>query len=194
MFKQIGSVTTMNLRSVPQRIGSSSVIVVGIAGVVAVLLSIFALTRSLSGAVLATGSPDRAIVLRAGATGEFSSTLLVDAVATIKDAPGVARTDDGKPAATADFVAAVNLLRKEDGARAGLAVRGVDPAVMAVRPEIKIVSGRPFTPGLRELIVAAARSRNFEVSPSGTRSAARRSMDRRRRVRKRRQTPMSRVS
>jgi len=152
----------MNLRSVPQRLGSSSVIVVGIAGVVAVLLSLFALTRSLSGAVLATGSPDRVIVLRAGATGEFSSTLLVDAVATIKDAPGIARTDDGKPAATADFVAAVNLLRKEDGARAGLAVRGVDPSVMAVRPEIKIVSGRSFTPGLRELIVGRSALGEFQ--------------------------------
>ncbi len=153
MFKQIASVTAMNLRSVPQRIGSSSVIVVGIAGVVAVILSVFGLTRSLSDAVLATGSPDRAIVLRAGATGEFSSTLLVDTVATIKDAPGIAHGADGTPAATANFVAAVNLNRKEDGNRAGLAVRGVDPAVMAVRPEMKLVSGRMFTPGLRELIV-----------------------------------------
>jgi putative ABC transport system permease protein len=159
---EIASVTAFNLRSVPRRIGSSSVIVVGIAVVVGVLLSLFALTRSLSGAVLATGSPDRAIVLRAGATGEFSSTLLVDAVATIKDAPGIARADDGKPAATADFVAAVNLIRKEDGARAGLAVRGVDPAVMAVRPEIKIVSGRSFTPGLRELIVGRSALGEFQ--------------------------------
>jgi putative ABC transport system permease protein len=159
---EIASVTAFNLRSVPRRIGSSSVIVVGIAVVVGVLLSLFALTRSLSGAVLATGSADRAIVLRAGATGEFSSTLLVDAVATIKDAPGIARADDGKPAATADFVAAVNLIRKEDGARAGLAVRGVDPAVMAVRPEIKIVSGRSFTPGLRELIVGRSALGEFQ--------------------------------
>lgn len=161
MFKQIVSVTAMNLRSVPQRIGSSSVIVVGIAGVVAVILSIFGLTRSLSDAVLATGSPDRAIVLRAGATGEFSSTLLADAVATIKDAPGIARAADGTPAATANFVAAVNLFRKEDAARAGLAVRGVDPAVVAVRPEMKIVSGRSFTPGLHELIVGRSALEEF---------------------------------
>jgi putative ABC transport system permease protein len=152
----------MNLRSVPQRIGSSSVIVVGIAGVVAVILSVFGLTRSLSGAVLATGSPERAIVLRAGATGEFSSTLSVDAVATIKDAPGIARGDDGKPAATGDFVAAVNLHRKEDGARAGLAVRGVEPAFAAVRPEIEIVEGRSFTPGLRELIVGRSALEEFK--------------------------------
>ena len=162
VFRQISSVTAMNLRSLPQRIGSSSVIVVGIAVVVAVLLSIFALTRSLSDAVLATGSPDRAIVLRSGATGEFSSTLLVDAVATIKDAPGIARGEDGKPAATADFVAAVNLFRKEDGARAGLSVRGVDPAITAVRREIKIVDGRLFTPGLRELIVGRSALEEFK--------------------------------
>jgi len=162
VFKEIRSVTEMNLRSMPQRLGSSSVIVVGIAGVVGVILSVFALTRSLSDAVLATGSPDRAIVLRSGATGEFSSTLLVDAVATIKDAPGIARGADGKPAATADFVAAVNLYRKEDGARAGLGVRGVDPAFLAVRPEIKIVEGRSFTPGLRELIVGRSALEEFK--------------------------------
>lgn len=162
ILNEIASVTTMNLRSVPQRMGSSSVIVIGIAGVVAVILSVFALTRSLSAALLATGSPDRAIVLRGGATGEISSTLLVDAVATIKDAPGIARGADGKPAATADFVAAVNLLRKEDRARAGVVVRGVDPAVMAVRPEIKIIEGRAFTPGLRELLVGRSALAEFE--------------------------------
>ena len=126
-----------------------------------VILSVFGLTRSLQDAVLATGSPDRAIVLRAGATGELSSTLLVDAVATIKDAPGIARVD-GKPAATADFVAAVNLLRKEDGRRAGMVVRGVDAAVMAVRPELEIVAGRPFTPGLRELLVGRSALQEFQ--------------------------------
>lgn len=161
-LNQIASVTTMNLRSVPQRLGSSSVIVIGIAGVVAVILSVFALTRSLSDALLATGSPDRAIVLRGGATGEISSTLLVDAVATIKDAPGIARGPDGKPAATADFVAAVNLFRKEDGARAGVVVRGVDPAAPAVRPETKIIEGRAFTPGLRELLVGRSALAEFD--------------------------------
>ena len=153
VLKQMVAVTAMNLRSVPQRAGSSSVIVIGIAGVVAVILSVFGMTRSLQSALLATGSPDRAIVLRSGATSEIASTLLVDAVATIKDAPGIARGADGKPAATADFIATVNLNRKEDGARAGLVVRGVEPAVMAVRPEIRIVAGRAFTPGLRELLV-----------------------------------------
>jgi len=153
VLKQITAVTAMNLRSVPQRLGSSSVVVIGIAGVVAVMVSVFGLTRSLSAALVATGQPDRALVLRAGATSEISSTLLVDAVATIKNGPGIARAADGKPAASAEFVAAVNLLRKEDGARAGLVVRGVEPAAAAVRPEVRIVAGRSFEPGLREMVV-----------------------------------------
>ncbi len=161
VLKQITSVTAMNLRSVPQRLGSSSVVVIGIAGVVAVMMSVFGLTRSLSAALVATGQPDRALVLRAGATSEIASTLLVDAVATIKNAPGIARADDGRAAASAEFVAAVNLLRKEDGARAGLVVRGVEPAAAAVRPEVRIVAGRSFEPGLREMIVGQGALEEF---------------------------------
>jgi putative ABC transport system permease protein len=153
VFRQIAAVTGMNMRSVPQRLASSSVVIVGITGVVAVMMSVAALTRGLSGAVLATGSADRAIVLRAGATGELSSTLLVDAVATIKDAPGIARTPDGSAAASAEFVTGVNLLRKEDGARSGISVRGVEPSFVAVRPEVSIIEGRASTPGLREVLV-----------------------------------------
>jgi len=153
VFTQIVAVTAMGFRSVPHRLASSSVTVIGIAGVVGVLVSVFGMTRGLSGALVAAGQPDRAIVYRAGATSDIASTLLVDAVATIKDGPGIARTSDGDTAASAEFITAINLLRKEDGNRTGLVVRGIEPAAAAVRPEIKIVQGRMFQPGLRELIV-----------------------------------------
>jgi putative ABC transport system permease protein len=161
VLRQIASVTAMNLRSVPQRLASSSVIIVGIAGVVAVIMSVAALTRGMSDAVLATGSADRAIVLRAGATGEVTSTLLVDAVATIKDAPGIGREPGGGPAASAEFVTGVNLLRKETGSRAGVTVRGVDTAAAAVRPELSVIDGRMFKPGLRELLVGRGAFEEF---------------------------------
>ena len=142
VLKQIVAVTMMNVKSIPRRVGSSCVVVIGIAGVVGVIVSVFGMTRSLSQAVLDTGSPDRAIVLRAGATSDVASTLLVDAVATIMDAPGIARTADGSVAGSAEMVAAVNLLRKEDGTRAGISVRGVGKQGFAVRPEVEIVEGR----------------------------------------------------
>jgi putative ABC transport system permease protein len=173
MFKQIWSVTTMNVKSVRARLASSSVVVIGIAGVVGVIVSIFGMTRSLTEALVDTGRTDRAIVLRAGADTEVASTLPVDAVATIKNAPGIARTPDGKPAASADMLVAVNLLRKENGTRAGLTVRGVGPEVLVVRPELKLVQGRMFRPGLREVIVGRSAQQEFQGVDIGSRVALR---------------------
>jgi putative ABC transport system permease protein len=153
VLKQIVAVTAFGLRSVPQRLATSCVIVIGIAGVVGVIVSVFGMTRAMSDSLVAAGRPDRAIVYRAGATSDIASTLLVDAVATIKDAPGIARTSDGRAAASAEFITAVNLIRKEDGNRTGVSVRGVEPAASAVRPEVQLIEGRMFEPGLRELIV-----------------------------------------
>jgi putative ABC transport system permease protein len=161
VLRQIVAVTAMGLRSVPHRKASSSVVVIGIAGVVGVIVSVFGMTRSMSEALVGAGRDERAIVLRAGATSEFSSTLLVDAVATIKDAPGIARASNGRAAASAEFVTAINLLRKEDGNRAGVSIRGIEPEAAAVRPEIEIVEGRTFTPGLRELIAGRGAASEF---------------------------------
>ena len=174
-FREIGAVTAMNLRSVPTRWGTSSVIVLGMALVVGVIISVLGMTRSLTSAIADTGRPDRAVVLRAGADNETSSSLAVDAVATIKNAPGIARTPDGEAAATAEMLTAVNLKRKEDGTAAGVTVRGAEPAATTVRPEIKLVEGRMFKPGLRELIVGAAARSEFRGLEIGDQVALRNS-------------------
>jgi putative ABC transport system permease protein len=160
-LKQMIAVTGMNLRNVPNRLGTSSVVVIGIAGVVGVLVSVFGMTDSISRTLAATGHSDRAIVLRGGATSEIASTLDVDAVQTISDAPGIRRTEDGNAAATADVIGAVNLFRREDGTRAGLTVRGMSPRGFAVRPELELVEGRLYRPGLREFIVGRSAQVEF---------------------------------
>ena len=66
VLRQIRAVTWMNLASIPQRFGTSSVIVIGIAGVVAVLISVLAMATGFKRTILATGRDDRAIVLRGG--------------------------------------------------------------------------------------------------------------------------------
>ncbi|HLF11688.1 MAG TPA: ABC transporter permease, partial [Gammaproteobacteria bacterium] len=162
VFTQIGAVTAMNLRSIPRRLGSSCVIVIGIAGVVGVVVSVLGMTQSLSKTLVDTGRTDRAVVLRNGADSELASTLLVDAVLTIKDAPGLARTPEGNAAASEEMITAVNLLRKEDGTRTGVTVRGVAPEAFVVRPEVKLVEGRLFRPGLREMIVGSGAYAEFQ--------------------------------
>ncbi|MGD8323467.1 MAG: ABC transporter permease [Gammaproteobacteria bacterium] len=165
ILNQIMLVTLMNLRSVPQRLGSSFVIVIGMAGVVGVLISMLAMVGSLNNSLIATGSPDRAIVMRNGAQGEVQSVVSAEALATIMNAPGVARTPDGDAALTNDVIVAVNLPKLDDTTGA-VSVRGVSPENSTVRPQIRVVEGRMFEPGLRELIVgktAAAEYRNTEI-------------------------------
>jgi putative ABC transport system permease protein len=87
MFRQIAAVTTMSVRSIPQRLGTSLVIVIGIAGVVGVVVSVITMASGLEGALLSTGSEGRAIVLRGDATAEMTSSLSMAAVSTIADAP-----------------------------------------------------------------------------------------------------------
>ncbi|HEX7080806.1 MAG TPA: ABC transporter permease [Gammaproteobacteria bacterium] len=162
LLKQISAVTAMNLKSVPQRIGSSLVIVIGIAGVVGVLVSVGAMVRGLGDTLISSGNENRAIVLRNGATSEISSVLSPEATATILNAPGIARTPDGEAAVTTDMIIAVNLEKKEGGLGA-LTVRGMSPEGFTVRPEIELVAGRMFEPGLREAIVG----RNAQIEYQG---------------------------
>jgi putative ABC transport system permease protein len=175
VFRQIGAVVGMNLRSIPRRLGTSCVVVVGIAGVVGVVVSIFGMNRSLGEALVDSGRPNRAIVLRNGSDGEGSSTLLVDAVGTIKNAPGIARTPEGDAAASAEMITTANFKRKKDGSTAGLPIRGFEPQAFFVRPEIKIVDGRVFKPGLREVIVGRGAQKEFSGLEIGDHVALRNS-------------------
>ena len=162
MFRQITAVLSFSLRSIPQRVGPSIVVVIGITAVVAVLVSVFTMAGSLTGSFIAASSADRAIVLRSGANfSEGSSMLPLDTAAIVASAPGVARTAEGRGAVTADVVTAVNRPRRSNGALRALAVRGVGAENFFVRPEIVLVEGRRFTRGLREAIVGRGAQSEF---------------------------------
>jgi putative ABC transport system permease protein len=162
LFTQLFAVCSISLRGLPHRAASSAVIVIGTAGVVAVLLSVLALSTGLAGTLTATGSPERAIVLHAQASNEFGSTLAHDAIATILDAPGIARDAARKPIASAEVLAAVNLARVDNGRLSALTLRGVSPgALQALRPELHIVQGRLFQSGLRELVVGRSAQERY---------------------------------
>ncbi len=162
MFRQIGAVTLMNLRSVPQRWGTSLVIVVGIAGVVAVLISVLAMATGFRQTVAGSGRADRALVLRGGSESELSSSLSRDATLTIVDAPGVKKGDNGRPIGSAEAVVIVELPKKGSTTGANVTLRGVGSEAFALRPEIKLVAGRMFTPALHELIVGRSAQLQFQ--------------------------------
>jgi putative ABC transport system permease protein len=159
-FSQIAAVSVMNLRSVPQRIGASAVVVVGIAGVVAVLISVLAMSTGLVKALQTTGPVDRAIVVSAGANVELVSSLTKDETLAIADSAGIKRGADGRSLVSPETLTVVNLF-KRDGSEAGAPLRGITPDGFAVHPEIKIVSGRAFRPGVAELIVGKSTQRLY---------------------------------
>jgi len=161
-FKQIGAVALMNLKSLPHRVGTSVVIVIGIAGVVAVLISVLAMSTGMIQTMEHSGRDDRAIVMRNGSASETGSALGRDAARLVADAPGVRRDAAGKPIASAESLRLLNLFRKEDGAEVNVAMRGVGPQVQALRPELKIIEGRMFRPAVTEAIVGKAAHAEFK--------------------------------
>lgn len=162
MLRQITVVSWMSLKGLSSRLGASIVVVIGIAAVVGVLVSVFTMARSLTDAFVSVGQPDRAIVLRSGTNAvEGASMLPLDSASAIASAPGIARTSEGRSALTADVVTSVNRPRRSNGRLRALSVRGVGADNFVVRPEIALVEGRRFTPGLREAIVGRSAQTEF---------------------------------
>ena len=160
MWTQVRDVTALNLRSVPQRLGSSAVAVLGIAGVVVVFVAVLSMGQGFERTMMTGGDPLTAIVLRSGASSETGSLLGPDAVRLVKDAPGIAR-ENGRPQASAEFAVIVRHIQARSGRAMNIRLRGVEPAAFMVRDEIRVVDGRPFHPGRYELIVGRAAARQL---------------------------------
>ncbi|GAB3001123.1 membrane protein [Arenimonas maotaiensis] len=168
-FTQVREIVLMNLRSIPQRLGASLVIVIGIAGVVGVLVAMLSMSTGLNKTLTATGDPDRAIVLRGGANGELASFLERASVTQIKQDPAIARGADGLPVASAELIVITEVPRKGERSGANVSLRGVEPAGFTLRPELKLLEGRRFTPGLRELMVGKGAYTQFDGLQVGSR-------------------------
>jgi putative ABC transport system permease protein len=170
---QILGITLLNLRTLPQRLGTSLVVVVGIAGVVGVLVSVLAMSEGFRHTLASTGRPDRVILLRAGSDAELSSGVPRDAAILLATLPGVARDADGRPRASAELVVMVDLPRQGETDPNNVPFRGVQPTAFDVRDEVRIVEGRRFQRGLREAIVGRKAAQQFAGLAVGSRIAFR---------------------
>jgi putative ABC transport system permease protein len=167
MLRQILSITMLGLRSIPERLGPSLVIVVGLAGVVAVFTALLAMAAGFRSTVESAGRPDVALVLRGGSQAELNSGISREQGTIIKQAPGVAEGPDGRPLASAEVIVIAELMKAGEKTGSNITVRGVEPGAFALRPQLRIVEGRTFEPGLRELIVGRGVSRQFEGARIG---------------------------
>ncbi len=160
-FSQIGAVTAMNVRNIPERWASSLVAVVGVAGVTLVLIAVLSIAAGFRQALELSGSEDVAIILRAGATNEMSSGFGQDQVTVISDAPGIQRDANGKPLVSAElYVLAEGKLRGKE-AGANMPFRGVSPMASKLRKSFKIEEGRMMREGTNEVLVGSGVAANY---------------------------------
>ena len=168
MLRQALAITLISIRSIPERWAPSLVIVIGLAGVVAVFTALLAMATGFESTLKATGRSDAALILRGGSDAELNSAFDRDSADLIKQEPGIAAGADGKPLASAELMVIAELIRRDDVRNgANITVRGVEPAAFALRPQLRIIAGRNFTPGLRELIVGQGVLREFQGAEIG---------------------------
>lgn len=164
---QLVTVVALNIRTTPQRLAASAVAVIGIAGVVIVFVAVLSIAEGFQAALRDAGSPDRALVMRAGSDTEMTSGLSADHTNIIADAPGVRRTASG-PLASPELFVIVNVPKRSTGTDANVPLRGVTPVAFEVKPEVQIAQGRRFEPGRNEIIVGQGALREFAGLDVGT--------------------------
>lgn len=157
---QISAITSMNLRNVSERLTSSVVALVGIAGVVMVLIGVLSISAGFRAVLTLSGARDVAIVLRSGATDEMGSGLSQEQTRIIADSKDLARDAQGTIASPELYVI-VDIPLKRTVTAANVPLRGVGPKAPQLRQNFRIVEGRNFTPGTFEVVVGRGASEQF---------------------------------
>jgi putative ABC transport system permease protein len=151
----------MGMASLPNRLGASSVIVIGIACVVAVFISVLAMSAGFKHTLADSARSDRVIVLRGGSDAELNSNLTREDMDAIADAPGIAKDSTGRLLLSKEMITVVNVPKVDTGVASNLTLRGVGLALSEIRPELRIVEGRMFRPAVRELIAGVGAAKQF---------------------------------
>lgn len=140
---------------------TTAITIAGIALVVFVFAAVLMMAYGVQKTLVSTGEPDNVIVVRKGSNGEISSIVGGDVQGIIRAMPHIAKTENGELMLSAEPVVVINLDRFEGGI-SNITIRGVEPVVQALRPNVEILQGRMFNPSLRELIVGESISKRFK--------------------------------
>jgi putative ABC transport system permease protein len=158
---QAFAVSALSVRTIPQRVSSSAVAVIGIAGVVIVFVAVLSIAEGFRAALTGNTSPSRVIVLRNGADSEMTSGLTGANTDLIKQAPGLQR-DANRPLASSELYVMVDLNKRSTRTPANVPIRGVEPAALQVRDDVHLIEGRMFEFGTNDAIVGRSAMRQFE--------------------------------
>ena len=167
LLNQIIAVTWLNLRNLPQRIGSSAVAIIGVAAVVLVFAAVLSMAKGFERTMLGAGSDDTAIIMRDGSTAELNSGLSNAQVQIVETAPGVLRNGDAT-VMSAELYVVVDVKKKSNNIDANVPFRGVQAGAFDVRRDVELVDGRMFEPGKNEIVVGRSAQSEFAGLDTGS--------------------------
>lgn len=155
-----------SVASLRVRWGSSLTVVISMACITAVTLSTLSISNGMMSGFLAAADPTRAIVLPANTLGDAGTGLPRNQIGTIFNAPGIAMDANGTLLADAETI--LSLPPEQGMAQGYLRLRGLGPAGLALRPELKIIDGRWFQPGKAEVVVGVDVAHAYDLKVGGS--------------------------
>jgi len=156
-----------NLRNLTARRTTTIMTALGIGLTVAVLVSISAMVEGLRTSLTASGHPLQILVTRKGSTAELNSLMTQEKFQVLKAKPGLAHTPSGEPMASLEVVTVIVLESPENPSGINISVRGLMQTGVAMRDSVKIVEGRMFQPGRREVVVGKGVANRYPVARLG---------------------------
>jgi len=157
---------TYNLRNLTVRKATTLMTAFGIGLTVAVLVADFALVNGLRQAFQSTGDPLHVLVLRKGGTAELSSAMSRSVYRDMITNPGIARNSAGEPMASLEMVTVISLASIDSPSGMSISVRGLGPIGIELR-HVRIVEGRWFRPGHREVVVGRSVAKRYPQARLG---------------------------
>lgn len=155
-------------RNVWVRSSTTMLAMAGLALVSLILLAVLMLGNGLDHALIESGSSENVLLLRKGATTEIASGIYRDQAHVISTLAGIARSPAGRSLAIPEFVALISLAKTGADSPANVVVRGTQPDVLLLRPQVTLREGRMWQPGTAEVVVGSQIAKRFLPGGLGT--------------------------
>ncbi len=140
----------------------------GMGLVVFVFATVLMLAEGLERTLVTTGSNENVLFIRRSAEAEMQSVIPRDQAAIIEDVAAAPVGGDGRSHVARELVVLIGLKKKGLESPANVLVRGVTPSTsLTIRPQIKILAGRMFSPGTEEVLVGRNILKRFSIGGLG---------------------------
>ncbi len=133
----------------------------GMALVVFVFAAVLMLDAGLRSALVATGQPDNILVTRRASGTEIQSGVERSQAAIVESQPEIAIGAGGLSVASKESVVLIALPKRDTGTATNVTVRGLGDEGPALRPQVRIVTGRMFRRGSTEIVVGKSIAERF---------------------------------